>query len=142
MSMTDTTTEPTRTPPESESAPKGPRRAFPQISFSTQVLIGLALGILLGLVALRMGPAGVAEDGSAIPNWLTAGLQTIGTTFVTLLKAVVPPLIFLAIVSSIANLRAVTNAARLAVQTLVWFGITSLIAVLIGIGLGDRKSVV
>lgn len=83
-----------------------------------------------------MGPAGVAEDGSAIPNWLTAGLQTIGTTFVTLLKAVVPPLIFLAIVSSIANLRAVTNAARLAVQTLVWFGITSLIAVLIGIGLG------
>ncbi len=39
-------------------------------------------------------------------------------------------------VSSIANLRAVTNAARLAWQTLLWFAITALIAVVIGIGLG------
>jgi Na+/H+-dicarboxylate symporter len=40
------------------------------------------------------------------------------------------------VVSSISNLRAVSNAARLAWNTLLWFAIASLIAVLIGIGLG------
>src|SRR5699024_99335 len=61
---------------------------------------------------------------------------TIGSTFVSLLTALVPPLIFLAIVTSIANLREVTNAARLAGKTLPWFAITALISVLVGIGLG------
>ena len=46
------------------------------------------------------------------------------------------PLIFTAVVSSISNLRQVSNAAKLAWNTLLWFAITSLIAVLIGIGLG------
>ena len=54
----------------------------------------------------------------------------------TLLKVAVVPLIFLAIVASITQLRNVTNAARLAGQTLLWFGITALIAVTIGIVLG------
>ena len=43
---------------------------------------------------------------------------------------------FLAIVASIANLRDVTGAARLAWKTLAWFAITALIAVSIGIVLG------
>ena len=46
------------------------------------------------------------------------------------------PLVLTAIIVSIANLRQVTNAARLAVQTLVWFAITALIAVTIGITIG------
>ena len=37
------------------------------------------------------------------------------------------PLVLTAIIVSIANLRQVTNAARLAVQTLVWFALTALI---------------
>ena len=53
-----------------------------------------------------------------------------------LLQVVVVPLVLTAIIVSIANLRQVTNAARLAVQTLVWFAITALIAVVIGITIG------
>ncbi len=53
-----------------------------------------------------------------------------------LLRALVPLLIFTAIVASIANLRELNNAARLVWQTLLWFAITALIAVLIGITLG------
>ncbi len=99
--------------------------------FSAQVLIALVLGIGLGLVARQMGPV---ADGS--PNWLTSTLHTIGSTFVALLKVIVVPLIVTAIIVSIANLKQVSNAARLAGQTLLWFGITALIAVAIGIGLG------
>jgi Na+/H+-dicarboxylate symporter len=89
------------------------------------------LGIGLGLVARDMGPV---ADGT--PNWLTSTLQTIGSTFVALLRVIVVPLIVTAIIVSIANLKQVSNAARLAGQTLLWFGITALIAVAIGIGLG------
>ena len=84
-----------------------------------------------------MGADGVdATTGEVDPNWLTETLSTVGGTFVTLLRAVVPPLVFLAIVASIANLRDVTGAARLAWRTLAWFAITALIAVVIGIVLG------
>ena len=112
-------------------------RRFRLPSFGVQVLIGLVLGVALGLVARSMGADGVdASTGEVDPNWLTETLDTVGGTFVTLLRAVVPPLVFLAIVASIANLRDVTGAARLAWKTLAWFAITALIAVSIGIVLG------
>ncbi len=98
--------------------------------FGVQVLIGLVLGIVLGALARSLG--GTSED----PNWLTTTLSTIGSIFVTLLRALVPPLVLLAVVTSIANLRQVTNAARLAWQTLLWFALTALVAVAIGIGIG------
>jgi Na+/H+-dicarboxylate symporter len=93
--------------------------------FWAQIIGGLVLGVLLGYVAR-----------SADVEWLATTLDTIGSVFVGSLKAAVPPLVLTAIIVSIANLRQVTNAARLARQTVVWFMITSLISVAIGIGLG------
>ena len=95
-------------------------------SFGVQVLIGLALGVALGFWARGLG------DGSALGE----GLQTVGSIFVQLLRALVPPLVFTAIVASIAALKDLANAARLVAQTLLWFAATALIAVLIGIALG------
>jgi Na+/H+-dicarboxylate symporter len=102
-----------------------------RVPFAVQVLLALVVGVVLGLVARDLGPV---ADGT--PNWLTSTLQTVGDTFVTLLKALVPPLVVTAVIVSITNLRQVSNAARLAGQTLLWFAITALIAVGIGIGLG------
>ncbi|MGQ4266783.1 dicarboxylate/amino acid:cation symporter [Nocardiopsis changdeensis] len=113
-----------------QTATVKPRRRLRLPSFGVQVLLGLVLGLVLGFVALQIGPAG--EE----PNWLAVTLQTIGSTFVSLLKTVVPPLIILAVISSIANLRNVTNAARLAWKTLLWFAVTALVSVAIGIALG------
>ncbi|MEU6202640.1 dicarboxylate/amino acid:cation symporter [Micromonospora musae] len=96
-----------------------------KIPFSVQILLGLVLGVALGFVA-RSNDLG----------WLTETLHTIGSLFVQLLKLAVPPLVFTAIVVSVVSLRGVANAARLAVKTLLWFGITALIAVGVGIGLG------
>ncbi|TQL70160.1 Na+/H+-dicarboxylate symporter [Nocardioides albertanoniae] len=107
------------------------RRRLRLPSFSVQIVLGLALGIALGAVARAIGPAGGDEA-----NWLTTTLSTVGDSFVSLLKAVVVPLVFTAIVASIANLRTVSNAARLAGQTLLWFAITAAISVAIGISLG------
>jgi Na+/H+-dicarboxylate symporter len=95
-------------------------------SFGVQVLAGLAIGLALGLVARALG------EGSV----LGTTLQTVGQIFVQLLKVLVPPLVFTAIVASIAALRELKDAARLVWNTLLWFAGTALIAVVIGIVLG------
>src|SRR5262249_4614424 len=71
--------------------------------FWVQILLALVLGVTLGLVA-RQGDIG----------WLSETLTRVGDTFVQLLKLAVPPLVFTAVLVSIANLRNVTGAARLA----------------------------
>ncbi len=94
-------------------------------SFGVQVFIGMAIGLALGFVARSYGVLGLAD-----------GLKIVGDIFVQLLKALVVPLVFTAIVASIAALRDLNNAARLVAGTFVWFGITALIAVSIGLTLG------
>ena len=100
-------------------------------SFGFQVLAAMAIGLVLGWIARNMGPVAPGQ-----PNWLAVTLATTGSIFVQLLQALVPPLIFTAIVASISNLRQLSNAAALVWQTLLWFAITAFIAVLIGIALG------
>src|SRR3546814_405229 len=85
------------------SAAPTKRRWLP--SFGVQVLIGLVLGVVVGLIARSMGADGVdSATGEVDPNWLTETLTIVGSTFVTLLRAIVPPLVFLAIVASIAKI--------------------------------------
>lgn len=114
------------------ATPAHPRAAKPfYSSFGFQVLAAMVVGLILGLIARNLGP-----DAAGNPNWLVQTLSTIGSIFVQLLRALVPPLIFTAIVASISNLRQLSNAAALVWQTLLWFAITALIAVMIGIALG------
>lgn len=100
-------------------------------SFGFQVLAGMALGLGLGLLARELGTA----EGQA-GHGLSEALRLIGSIFVQLLRVLVPPLVFTAIVASIANLRELQNAAALVWRTLLWFALTALIAVSIGIALG------
>nr|WP_226962033.1 MULTISPECIES: dicarboxylate/amino acid:cation symporter [Streptomyces] len=93
--------------------------------FWAQILAGLVLGVVLGWVAREWSV-----------DWLSRTLDEIGGIFVQLLRLAVGPLVFFAIAVSITNLRKVSNAARLAAQTLLWFLITSLIAVAIGLTIG------
>lgn len=95
-------------------------------SFGAQIIYGLIAGLILGFIARQLG-----EE-----NWLTKGLTEIGSAYVSLLKVLIPPLIVTAVVTSIANLRQVTNAARLAWQTILWFAITAFASVVAGIGVG------
>lgn len=108
---------------------RGPVRKL-LTSFGFQIIAALVLGIAVGLIAVQLGA------GQDNPTVLSDTLDTIGSSYVTLLRTAVVPLVFTAIVASISNLRRVQNAARLAGQTLLWFAITAFIAVVIGIILG------
>jgi len=97
-----------------------------RFSFTAQVFVGMATGLLLGFWARTLGEASA----------LAEALRIVGEIFVQLLRALVVPLVFTAIVASIAALRDLGNAARLVAGTLIWFAITALIAVAIGLTLG------
>jgi len=108
-------------------SPSGSRSGFriPKVPFWAQIVAGLVLGVVLGWLAR-----------SYDVSWLYTTLDKVGHIFIQLLKLAVAPLVFFAILVSITNLRKVDNAARLAGRTLLWFMITSLIAVVIGLGIG------
>ncbi|MEO3804091.1 dicarboxylate/amino acid:cation symporter [Nonomuraea sp. B1E8] len=96
-----------------------------RLSFSLQLLLGLVAGVALGFVA-RIWDV----------TWLAETLTQVGAIFVQLLKLAVPPLVFTAVLVSVANLRNVSGAARLASKTLLWFLLTALVSVAFAIGLG------
>ncbi|MFF3764441.1 dicarboxylate/amino acid:cation symporter [Streptomyces sp. NPDC001922] len=115
----------TEAPAPQPAAEKRLGSLIPKVPFWAQILLGLVLGVVLGWVA-RSGDVG----------WLLTTLDKTGSIFVQLLKLAVAPLVFFAILVSITNLRNVNNAARLATRTLLWFMVTSLIAVAIGLAIG------
>ncbi|NIJ37492.1 Na+/H+-dicarboxylate symporter [Sphingopyxis panaciterrae] len=87
-----------RRPVAVDGSASAPKVRLP--SFGVQVLIGLGLGVGLGFWARSLGEASA----------LAEALQTVGSIFVQLLRALVPPLVFTAIVASIAALKDLQNA--------------------------------
>lgn len=90
------------------------------------VAIGLIGGLLLGLIsALTQSPLllGVAE-----------GIEPIGTAFVNLLKMVVIPLVAAVIFVGVAALGDLKRLGQIGALTLLFFAVTSAVAVVVGMG--------
>lgn len=104
--------------------PDAEQRQHVFTSFGAQVVYGLIVGLLLGMVARNQ-------------SWLVPIVSEVGAAYVSLLKLMVPPLVVTAVITSIAQLRQVTNAARLAWKTLVWFAVTALASVVAGLVIGS-----
>ena len=83
--------------------------------------VGFALGILAGLILRERAEI-----------WL----QPIGDLYLNLIRMVVAPLVLFTIASSIAKLGEGAGAVRLGVRTIMWFAITSLLAVPVGFAFG------
>ncbi len=85
-----------------------------------QVVICLILGIITGLYFKEQA----------------AGLKVLGTVFITLIKMVVVPLIFLALVSGITSMAGSANFKRVGLKGVVAYVATALFAVVIGLVAG------
>ena len=92
-------------------------RRFFAISLWKRTFAGLALGVIAGLLLRDMAPK---------------ILQPVGDVYLNLIRMVVAPLVLFTIASSIAKLGEGVGAVRLGVRTIIWFAITSLLAVLVG----------
>ncbi len=98
-----------------------------KISLNTQILSGTLLGMLLGL-----GLAALGQDSAITQNSLYAA-QLVGTLFIDLLRMVLIPLVFTSIAVGVANLRSHRQMSRVWQGTLIFFTLTMLVAILLGL---------
>lgn len=82
-----------------------------------QVLVAIVIGSLIGHFAPRTGQA----------------LQPLGEGFIRLVKMIIPPVIFLTIVTGIAGMRDLRAVARVAVKTFSYFLFFSTLALVVGL---------
>ena len=88
-----------------------------------KILIGMAVGVLLGVLAVISGI-----------GWLVCDyIKPFGIIFLNLLKLVAMPLIFASLVTGIAGLSDITKLSRIGVKTISLYLITTVLAITVGL---------
>lgn len=91
------------------------------------MLTGLGLGVLLNLVT---GGAGLLQE------WLVDGLLlVVGNLFVSALKMMVVPLVFVSLVGGVTSLSDMSSLGRMSVKAIVFYLMTTAIAITIALTL-------
>jgi proton glutamate symport protein len=88
------------------------------------IVLGLAAGLALGLIAALTGSTGIER--------VVHGVAPLGTAFVKLIRLVVVPLVGTTLFSAIATMGDLRRLGRLGAHTLAFLWGTTLIAILIG----------
>lgn len=103
------------------------------INFSNRMLIGTAIGIILGL-AIQFA-AKFPEDPSKIiwVNESTKWFSLFGNGFIDLIRMIIVPLIIISIIHIIINIKQNTKIKQLTIYTLITLFSTVAIAALVGI---------
>ncbi len=93
-----------------------------KIALHWQILIALGLSIPLGIF---FGADGIMD--------LTGVFDFMGNIFLNALKMIVVPLIIAAIITGVSNIKSEKGLARMGIKTILYYAITSLIAILTGL---------
>jgi len=86
-------------------------------NLTVRVLVAIAIGILLGAISPAAGKA----------------MKPVGDTFVNLVKMVIGPIIFLTIVTGIANMADLKKIGKVGGKAILYFEIVTTLALLIGL---------
>lgn len=113
-------------------------RAWSQLTLWKRVMIGLALGLLVGLAA-RYGMGSEVVDGETV--WASAAFgetwfQPFGGAFVNLIKMLVVPLIVVTLISGVTSMGDPSKLGGLGAKTIGLYLVTTAFAVTIGLTLG------
>ena len=92
-----------------------------KIKFWKRVVLGFVLGALAGWL--------LGADAKLWFGWL-------GDLYVTLIKMIAVPLVFFAVISAVSALSGQKSMAALGGRTFLWFAITAMLAVMVGLGAG------
>ena len=101
-----------------DARPASPRRGW-WPSLTTQIFIGLALGIVLGAVAPEAAVA----------------IRPLADAFLRMIKMIIAPLIFSTLVVGIAGTGDMRAMGRIGVKALVYFEVATTVALFLGLGL-------
>ncbi len=105
--------------------------ALPKLQLYTKILLALAAGAVLGLLANRFG--------FSAP--VVTYIKPVGDVFVKLIKMVVVPLVFASLLVGVTSLKDIRSLGRIGVKTLVFYLLTTAIAITLGLILANVSSV-
>ena len=91
------------------------------ISLTTQIFIGLALGVVIGYIV-----------SITDPTW-SANIRPFSQLFIRMIKMIIAPLIFATLVAGIAGAGHVREVGRMGFKAIVYFEIVTTIALIIGL---------
>ena len=94
-----------------------------KISLHWQILIGMGLGIIAGLIAANTGGKQFVVD------WI----KPFGTIFINLLKLIAIPLIIASLVKGVSDLQDISKLSRMGGRTLGIYVLTTISAVVLGL---------
>ena len=112
------------------------------MTLTTKVLLGMALGIIVGL---GINVLGIGGEGSLVDFYLTGGLfSIIGTMFVNALKMLVVPLVLFSLISGVCGIGDIRLLGRIGTKAFALYMLTTAVAIasalavagLLGIGKG------
>ncbi|TGB11939.1 cation:dicarboxylate symporter family transporter [Limosilactobacillus reuteri] len=96
------------------------RYRFGRLSMGWQIMIGLALGIICGLIFY--------QNKSTITV-----MQSLGTIFIRLIQMIVMPIVVSCLTVGIANIGDIKKLGRIGGKTLIYFEVLTTIALILGI---------
>ena len=91
------------------------------ISLTTQIFIGLGLGVVIGYIV-----------SITDPTW-SANIRPFSQLFIRMIKMIIAPLIFATLVAGIAGAGHVRQVGRMGFKAIVYFEIVTTIALIIGL---------
>jgi proton glutamate symport protein len=97
---------------------------FKKISLPTQIIIGLVLGLVFGLIIIKFG---------LDPSFTLDFIKPVGTIFINSLKMIAVPLVFASLVIGVANLGDISKLSRIGGKTLFAYLVTTVIAISVGL---------
>jgi len=94
-----------------------------KLALHVKILIGMALGIAWGLLAVNIGWGGFTKDF----------ISPIGTIFMNMLQLIAIPMIITSLITGIASLNDITKLGRIGGRTIGIFLTTTIFAITIGL---------
>lgn len=96
-----------------------------KLSLSVRIFIGLALGVIVGLMF------------QSSPEIATTYIKPLGTLFLNLIKMIIVPLVLSSLVVGSASTGDVGKLGRIGIKTLAYYLVTTAFAVILGLFLGN-----
>ena len=101
-------------------------KLWTQASLTARIIAALVAGALLGIVLNLAG----ASEGGFLKTYVTDGLlHVIGTMFISALKLLVVPLVFVSLVTGVMSLKDIRALGRIGAKTLGLYLITTAFAI-------------
>ena len=97
-----------------------------------QILIGLALGILLGTLLQHYEPNAVTRA-----HFVAAYISPLGTLFLHLIKMIVVPIVVSSLIVGIAGIGDAKKLGKIGLKTILYFEIITTIAIVVGMAFGN-----